>query len=99
MSITTPTTAARRELARRVNSGLEITLYWHPDDNHTSIDIHETATEETISFPVPADRALDAFHHPFVHVAEQDAAAWGADTYPEFDEALIFGEEGFDQPA
>jgi hypothetical protein len=97
MNISTLTTAARRELARRVNDGLEITLYWHPDDNGTSIDIHQTPTEETISFPVPADRALDAFYHPFVHVAEQNAAAWGSDKHPEFDEALIFGEGGFDQ--
>jgi hypothetical protein len=97
MSISTLTTVARRELDRRVNGGLEITLYWHPDDNGTSIDVHQTATEETISFPVPADRALDAFHHPFVHLAEQNAAAWGSDKHPEFDDALIFGEGGFDQ--
>jgi len=61
-------THTRRELARRVNGGLEITLYWHPQNNRTSIDVHETATEATISFPVPADRALDAFHHPFAHL-------------------------------
>jgi hypothetical protein len=97
MSISTLTASARRELARRVNGGLEITLYWHPDDDGTSIDVHQTATEETISFPVPADRALDAFHHPFVHLAEQEAAAWASDKHPEFDEALIFGEGGFDQ--
>jgi hypothetical protein len=97
MSISTLTTAARRELAHRVNGGLEITLYWHPDENGTSIDIHQAETEETISFPVPADRALDAFHHPFVHLAEQDAAVWDSDKQPEFDEALIFGEGGFDQ--
>ena len=97
MSISTPTTAARRELARRANGGLEITLYWHPDDNGTSVEIYHEATGETIAFPVPADRALDAFHHPFVHLAEQDAAAWGSDTHPDFDEALIFGEGGFDQ--
>ena len=84
MNISTLTTGARRELARRVNGGLEITLYWHPNDNGTSIDVHQTATEETISFPVPADRALDAFYHPFVHLAEQEAAAWGTETYPAF---------------
>jgi hypothetical protein len=60
---------SRRELARRCSGGLEITLYWHAHDNTTSIDIHQPATEETLSFLVPADRALDAFHHPFAHVA------------------------------
>jgi hypothetical protein len=66
---------SRRELAQRVNAGLEITLYWNPRDNSTSIEVYQDSTEETITFPVPADRALDAFHHPFAHLAEQDAAA------------------------
>lgn len=74
MTITTLTIVARRELARRVTSGLEITLYWDPRDNTTSIEVHQTATAETIAFPVPGDRALDAFHHPFAHLAEQEAA-------------------------
>jgi len=99
MSIATLTTVAPRELDRRVNGGLEITLYWHPADNETSVDVYHQATGETIAFPVPADRALDAFHHPFVHLAERDAAARGSDTYPDFNEALVFGEEGFDQAA
>jgi hypothetical protein len=80
MSISTLTTVTLRELAQRVNGGLEITLYWHPDHNGTSVEVYHQATGETIAFPVPADRALDAFHHPFVHLAEQDAAAWGSDT-------------------
>ena len=99
MSISTLTTAARRELALRVNDRLEITLYWHPDDNGTSIEIYHEATGETIAFSVPAERALDAFHHPFVHLAEQDAAAWRSDTHPDLDEALIFGEGGADRRA
>jgi hypothetical protein len=71
MNLATFIPSVRRELARRVNGGLEITLYWDPDDNSTSIDVHETTTDETISFPVRSDRALDAFHHPFAHLALQ----------------------------
>jgi hypothetical protein len=71
MSIRTLAEIIRRELAHRVNGGLEITLYWHTHDNSTSIDIHEVATEETISFTVPPEQALDAFHHPFAHLALQ----------------------------
>jgi len=65
----------RRELAQRINGGLEITLYWDPRTNGTSIDVHEAGIDETISFPVPTGRALDAFHHPFVYLSslpEQD---------------------------
>jgi hypothetical protein len=99
MSISTLNTVAARELARRANGGLEITLYWHPVDNGTSVEVHHQATGETIAFPVQADRALDAFNHPFVHLGEQDAAAWGPDTYTNLDEALTFGEGGVDQQA
>jgi hypothetical protein len=64
----------RRELARRVNGGLEITLYWDVRDNSTTIEVHHADTAETIAFPVSGDRALDAFHHPFAHLPEQEAA-------------------------
>jgi len=96
MNTPTLTTLARRELANRAGGGLEITLYWHPHDNGTSIEVYHQATGETIAFPVPADRALDAFHHPFVHLAQRDTAAWGPEAYPDFDEALIFGEGAVD---
>jgi hypothetical protein len=71
MNIATLTNRTRRELAQRTNGGLEITLYWHPDTNRTSIDVHDNGLDETISFPVPAGRALDAFHHPFVYLPTQ----------------------------
>jgi hypothetical protein len=71
MNIASFTKGKRRELAHRKNGGLEITLYWNPRTNGTSIDVHDTGIDETISFPVPADRALDAFHHPFVHLPHQ----------------------------
>jgi hypothetical protein len=83
MNIATLTDLTRRELAQRVNGGLEITLYWHPFDNATSIDVYEMATEETISFLVPSDRALDAFHHPFVHLGnrvEHDLHPYGIES-------------------
>jgi hypothetical protein len=73
MTIATLTNIPRRELACRVNGGLEITLYWSAEDNSTSIDVHQIATEETISFLVPRDRALDAFHHPFAHLARTES--------------------------
>lgn len=71
MNIATFTQIGRRELAYRLTGGLEVTLYWHAYDNSTSIDVHQLETDETISFPVPADRALDAFHHPFAHLASK----------------------------
>jgi hypothetical protein len=74
MNVVTFTTVARHELARRATGGLEIALYWDAHDNTTTIEVHRIATAETIAFLVAADRALDAFHHPFAHLAEQEAA-------------------------
>jgi hypothetical protein len=58
----------RRELARRVSGGLEITLYWRPDDQSTSIEIRQPATCETFAFAVAGERALEGFYHPFAHL-------------------------------
>ena len=59
----------RRELARRLNGGLEVTLYWNADDNSTSIEVLQTTTDEKLTFAVARERALDAFYHPFAHLA------------------------------
>jgi hypothetical protein len=74
------TMTLRRELAYRAGDGLEITLYWSPDDNGTTVEVHHRATGETIGFPVAADRALDAFHHPFAHLAEQSTVPRASDS-------------------
>ena len=75
MNSTALTQIGRHELAQRVTGGLEITLYWNVHDNTTTIEVYQSATGETISFPVPSDRALDAFHHPFAHLASEGNAA------------------------
>lgn len=58
----------RRELAHRASGGIEVTLYWSADDDSTSVAIFHAATEQTLHFAVPRERALDAFYHPFVHL-------------------------------
>lgn len=57
-----------RELGRRVNGGYEVALYWNADDDSTSIEIWQTTTNETMTFSVARDRALDAFEHPFAYL-------------------------------
>ena len=63
------TVQARRELAHRVSGGMEITLYWWAADNSTSIEVWQPDSGETLAFDVPPERALDAFYHPFAHLA------------------------------
>ena len=59
----------RRELARRVSGGIEVALYWNPSDNSTTVEVWQATTEETLVVPVPPERALEAFYHPFAQLA------------------------------
>jgi hypothetical protein len=56
------------ELARRAGGGIEVTLYWSAHDNTTSIEVWHAASDETLVFAVAAERALEAFYHPFAHL-------------------------------
>jgi hypothetical protein len=58
----------RREPARRVNGGIEVTLYWNALDNSTTIEVSQSEYEETLHFTVAKERALEAFYHPFAHL-------------------------------
>jgi hypothetical protein len=59
----------RRELARRASGGIEVTLYWSPLDNSTTVEVWQPASEETLVFAVAPERALEAFYHPFAELA------------------------------
>jgi hypothetical protein len=59
---------SRRELARRVSGGIEVTLYWSPDDNSATIEVWQPASEETLLFAVAPERALEAYYHPFAQL-------------------------------
>ncbi len=67
----------RRELAHRVNGGLDITLYWSAMDNSTSIEVRQHHSGQVVAFAVAPESALDAFYHPFAHLplASADAIA------------------------
>ena len=58
----------RRELAHRVSGGIEVTLYWSPHDNSTSVEVWQSASEELLKFTVAREEALEAFYHPFAHL-------------------------------
>ena len=72
-----PSLTHRRELARRLSGGIEVTLYWSPDDNTTYVEVSQPAIEEALLFNVPRERALDAFYHPFRHLTAE-GERWNA---------------------
>ncbi|MGE5274109.1 MAG: hypothetical protein ACM3QU_10200 [Verrucomicrobiota bacterium] len=69
------TLQTRQELAHRVSGGLEITLFWWASDNSTSIEVRQPDSGEVVAFAVPPEWALDAFYHPFAHLAIVSADA------------------------
>jgi len=58
-----------RELDQRTNEGVVVTLAW--DDVDDVVVLHVTNREETLTGAVPAEKALDAFHHPFVYLTPE----------------------------
>jgi hypothetical protein len=64
----------RGELAHRISGELEITLYWNEIDRSTGVEVRQRTTGERVVFDVPRAQALDAFYHPFAHLA--DAVSW-----------------------
>ncbi len=64
-----PATPDTRELAARESDGLQVLLLWHPNENALTVSVEDGRVGEHFELPVAADRALDAFHHPFVYAA------------------------------
>jgi hypothetical protein len=55
------------ELDRRSSTHFDVILLWNRDDDTVSIDVTDWREETHFRVEVPRERALDAFHHPFVY--------------------------------
>ncbi len=55
---------ARRELAHRHASGIDVRLLWNPATDSLVVDVRDLAGTSFRLAPAP-DRALEAFNHPF----------------------------------
>lgn len=65
----TPTLSRNlRELAHRRSANLEVTLLWNRRSRRVWVSIYDLANDEQRTAPVPCDRALDAFNHPYAYV-------------------------------
>jgi hypothetical protein len=75
----TAPTHIRRELAHRAANGIEVTLLWSAADDQVAVQVVDTVEEQAFELAVDRDRALEAFNHPFVYAARQQAPmAWAA---------------------
>jgi hypothetical protein len=66
--------AARRELAQRITNGIEVRLLWEPGDDVLVVSVLDWNSGEHGEIQVRADRALDAFEHPFAYGTILDPA-------------------------
>ncbi len=65
---TTPETQVR-ELDRRRNDGIDVTLLWNPQRNRASVTVKDERSGESFEFDVDSADALAAFHHPYAYAA------------------------------
>jgi len=62
-------TAQIRELAARDNDGIRVRLLWHSRANAVTVSVEDERAGDRFHLAVAADRALDAFYHPFAYAA------------------------------
>jgi len=63
------TETSTRELAAREHDGLSVRLIWHPRLNSVTVSVEDSRVGGRFHLAVAADRALDAFYHPFAYAA------------------------------
>jgi len=62
--------AKSRELAHRITSSVEVTLFWRKLDNALTLRLVEVATGIEFEFGVRPEDALDAFNHPYAYLPD-----------------------------
>jgi hypothetical protein len=71
----TATRTRTRELAERTSDGTHVRLLWRQPTGEVWVEVWEADLDVTLAIPVPPERALDAFHHPFAYAASGGSAA------------------------
>jgi hypothetical protein len=62
------TTSTLRELDHRFNDGIDVRLFWRPEDDRVLVAVADSRTGQAFTITVAKDqRALDVFHHPFAY--------------------------------
>jgi len=64
--------STRIELANRRGDGIDVTLWWSPDDDSVAVEVLHFGSESSFELAVDPARALDAFYHPFAFAAHRN---------------------------
>ena len=63
-----------RQLAHRMNGGVEVTLDWDESDDGLAVTVSDRRTGEHFVLATGQDNALDVFYHPYAYALLQSAA-------------------------
>jgi hypothetical protein len=63
--------AHRIDLAHRRNDGIDVVLWWSPEDDSVAVEVLHLSTDESFELAVERSQALDAFYHPFAYAARR----------------------------
>ena len=58
-----------RELAERTSSGTRVRLLWRQGTRQVWVEVREPEMDQALAIPVSAERALEAFHHPYAYAS------------------------------
>jgi Cyclic nucleotide-binding domain len=62
---------AFRELVRRANGGLEVTLLWNELEDRLAVTVVDSGSGAWFVLDAESDNALDVFYHPYAHATLQ----------------------------
>jgi hypothetical protein len=63
------TSPPERELAHRVSSGTDVTLFWNARTGALTVSVRNQGTGALFQFAAEPDQALHAFYHPHAYAA------------------------------
>lgn len=69
MPATGLTSPPLRELAHRMSSGTDVTLFRNARTGALTVFVRDRVTDTNFKFAAEPDRALHAFYHPYAHAA------------------------------
>ena len=58
-----------RELAYRVNDGVEVVLFWQHNSDDLTVVVSDERRGAYFELAAAPDQALDVFNHPYAHAA------------------------------
>ena len=62
-----------RELAYRLNDGVEVVLFWQQNTDDLTVAVSDERRRAYFELAAAPDQALDVFNHPYAHAAFRGA--------------------------